>query len=273
MSTSSDDEMVGKVVLITGGSSGIGLSTAIRFSSAGAKIAILARGKERLDLAIDKIKRLTPGSSVLPLICDVTKEKQVSNAFQETIREYGKLDIVVSNAGSIRSGSLEETSLDDWEEMIKVHATAYFLVAKEAVKVFRRQGEGGVIVFNNSDNAIKPSKNMLAYSAAKAAELHLARCIAEEYGGNAIRINSVLPGAVFGGSSFWTPEYRKARAKTHGFDPDTLEDEYKKNSALGVVILPEEVAEVIYFLASDRSSKITGTVISIDGGGKTGYLR
>jgi NAD(P)-dependent dehydrogenase (short-subunit alcohol dehydrogenase family) len=82
-----------------------------------------------------------------------------------------------------------------------------------------------------------------------------------------------LPGAVFGNSAFWTPEFRAKRAAIHGFDPDNLEEEYKKGTALGVIIFPEEVAELALFLASDRAAKITGALVSIDGGGASGYVR
>ena len=157
--------------------------------------------------------------------------------------------------------------------MMLVHATGYFLIAREAINYFISKNKKGTIVFIISDNAVKPSKNMIAYNVAKACELHMARCIADECGQYGIRINSILPGAVFGSSSFWTNEYRKARAEVHGFKPEKLEEEYKKNSALSVVIDPDEVAELALFLASDRSSKITGAAISIDGGGRTGYMR
>ncbi len=101
----------------------------------------------------------------------------------------------------------------------------------------------------------------------------MARTIANEFGQYHIRANSVLPGAVFGGSAMWTPELRAARAKIHGFDPGLLEEEYKKNNALGVIIDPTEIAELVVFLASDRSAKMTGNALVIDGGGLGGYVR
>jgi NAD(P)-dependent dehydrogenase (short-subunit alcohol dehydrogenase family) len=271
--TDRNDELKGKVALITGGSSGIGFATAYLFAQQGAKIAILARGETKLNQASDEIKATFGTGISFPIVCDVRDEKQVENAFARTLDVFGALDIVVSNAGYVRYAPFLDTSLDLWQDMMAIHSTAYFLVAREAVRCFKEQNAQGTIVFIISDNAIKPSKEMLAYNVAKASELHMARCIADECGYLGVRINSILPGAVFGGSAFWTDDYREARAKIHGFKAENLEEEYKKNSALNVVIEPEEVAEITLFLASERSKKITGAVMSIDGGGRTGYVR
>jgi NAD(P)-dependent dehydrogenase (short-subunit alcohol dehydrogenase family) len=266
-------EFKDKTVLITGGSSGIGLAAAKKFAQEGANIAILARGQERLEKAAQEIAKHSAQEKVLPIACDVSDEQGMINAFSQIVDTFGRLDILVNNAGSGKSAPIEDTTLALWNEMIAVHATGYFLAAREAVRTFKRQGGGGVMVFVVSDNAVRPSKNFIAYNAGKAAELHMARCIADECGPDGIRVNSILPGAVFGGSDFWTPELRKKRADMYGFDPDHLAEEYKKNAALNVVIDPNEVADVILFLASEQTSKITGAVISIDGGGKGGYVR
>jgi NAD(P)-dependent dehydrogenase (short-subunit alcohol dehydrogenase family) len=101
----------------------------------------------------------------------------------------------------------------------------------------------------------------------------MARTLAVEFGGRGIRTNSILPGAVFGGSAMWTDELRQARAAIHSFHPDKLEEEYKKNNALGVIIDPAEIAELVVFLASDRSAKMTANALVIDGGGVGGFVR
>lgn len=270
---SSGLEFEGKVSLITGGSSGIGKVTARNFIQAGGKTAILARGHDRLMQAVNEISEFDAPERVLPIVCDTTDEDAIEAAFEETVKFFGHLDFVINNAGGIETASVEDTSLDLWNRMMEVHSTGYFLVAREAVRYFKHSGRPGVIVFVVSDNALKPSRDLLAYNVAKAAELHMARCIADECGRYGIRVNSVLPGAVFGESAFWTQEIRANRAKVHGFDPDDLEEQYKKNTALGVIIEPEEVADLILFLASSRSGKITGAAVSIDGGGKSGYVR
>jgi NAD(P)-dependent dehydrogenase (short-subunit alcohol dehydrogenase family) len=206
-------------------------------------------------------------------MCDVRREADVLAAFQKTLQHFGQIDILVCNAGIVYSAPIEETSLEIWQDIIDTNCTGYFLAAKEAIRTFKRQGKGGVIVFISSDNSIKPSKHALAYNVSKAAVNHMARCIADECGSDGIRINTILPGAVFGNSAFWTPEFRAKRAAIHGFDPHNLEEEYKRATALGVIILPEEVADLALFLASDRAAKITGALVSIDGGGASGYAR
>lgn len=266
-------EFKDKGVLVTGGSSGIGLSSAIKFAKEGAKVAILSRNQQKLDYAAQEIIKLAPGSSPLAIACDTRDETGIQAAFSQVYKQFGRLDIVVNNAGTARSSPVEDTSLELWNDMLGVHCTGYFLVAREAVRLFIKQGTGGVMVFIVSDNAIRPSKNFVAYNAAKAGALHLARSIAEECGHFGIRVNSILPGSTFGRSGIWTPEFVAERAKTHGFDPKNIEEEYKKNTALGVVIDSDEVADLILFLSSSKSAKMTGDVISIDGGGKGGYVR
>jgi len=266
-------EFLNKVVLITGGSSGIGLSSAIKFAELGAQVAILARGKEKLAKAVQEIKNIVPTSFPLSIACDTRDEQGVQVAFSQVLEQFGQLDIVVNNAGTGKSASVEDTSLELWHEMLDVHCTGYFLVAREAVRTFIKHKTDGVMVFVVSDNAIRPSRNFVAYNVAKAGALHMARSIADECGHYGIRVNSILPGAVFGRSSFWTPQLRGERAKIYGFDPANLKEEYKKNSALNVVIDSDEVADLILFLSSSKASKMTGSVLSIDGGGKGGYVR
>jgi NAD(P)-dependent dehydrogenase (short-subunit alcohol dehydrogenase family) len=266
-------EFSDKVVLITGGSSGIGLSAAIKFAQKDAQVIILARNKNKLVKAVQEIKNLVPASSPLSISCDTRNEQGIQAAFGQVVSQFGHLDIVVNNAGTGRSASIEDTPLALWNEMLDVHCTGYFLVAREAVRTFIKQKSEGVMVFVVSDNAIRPSKNFIAYNTAKAGALHMARSIAEECGHYGIRVNSILPGSVFGRSEFWTPQLRIERSKIYGFNPENLEEEYKKNTALGVVIDSDEVADLILYLASPMVSKITGAVISIDGGGKGGYVR
>jgi NAD(P)-dependent dehydrogenase (short-subunit alcohol dehydrogenase family) len=268
-----DAELQDRVAIITGGSSGIGLAVAVRFAKAGAIPVILALNEDHLTTARSQIEQVTGPGRSLAIACDVTREDQVIHAFQTTIDHYKHIDVIVNNAGTGYSAPVEDTPLNEFQKLMDVHVNGYFLVARQAVRVFKTQAGGGVMVFVVSDNSLRPSRNALAYNVAKAAELHMARCLAEECGRYHIRVNSVLPGAVFGGSKFWTPEFRAARAAIHGFNPANLEEEYKKNTALGVIIMPDEVAEVVLFLASDRSAKMTGTALSIDGGGTAGYVR
>jgi NAD(P)-dependent dehydrogenase (short-subunit alcohol dehydrogenase family) len=266
-------ELAGKVALITGAASGIGLAITRRFVQEGATVAMLDYNLEKLERSKDELLKMDKKARILDVRCDITKEDDVISAVQETAKQFGQLDVAVNNAGVAVSVPSDECTLEQWNWVMDVNCTGSFLISREAIKVFKKQESGGALVFVNSDNALKPSKHFLAYNSSKAAGLQMARTIANEFGQYNIRANSVLPGAVFGGSAIWTDEMRAARASIHGFDPDLLEEEYKKNNALGVIIDPVEIAELVVFLASDRSAKMTGNALVIDGGGVGGYVR
>ncbi len=266
-------ELTGKVALITGAASGIGLAITRRFVKEQALIAMIDRNPEKLEQSRSELLELDPSAQILPVVCDITNEKDVESAVPMIANHFGKLNIAVNNAGVSVSVPSDECTLEQWNWVMSVNCTGSFLISREAIKIFKKQPDGGALVFINSDDALKPSRHFLAYNSSKAAVLQMARTIANEFGPWHIRANSVLPGAVFGGSSMWTPELRAARAKIHGFDPDKLEEEYKKNNALGVIIDPAEIAELVVFLASDRSAKMTGAALVIDGGGLGGYVR
>jgi NAD(P)-dependent dehydrogenase (short-subunit alcohol dehydrogenase family) len=268
-----DGELFGKVALITGAASGIGLAITRRFIKEKALVAMVDINMDRLNESITELLETDPSAKILPVQCDITNEQAVENAVKIIADHFGRLNIAVNNAGVSVSVPSEQCTLEQWNWVMGINCTGSFLISREAIKVFMRQPDGGALVFINSDDALKPSRHFLAYNSSKAAVLQMARTIANEFGKYKIRANSVLPGAVFGGSKMWTPELRAARAKIHGFDPDQLEEEYKKNNALGVIIDPAEIAELVVFLASDRSAKMTGAALVIDGGGLGGYVR
>jgi NAD(P)-dependent dehydrogenase (short-subunit alcohol dehydrogenase family) len=268
-----DGELAGKVALITGAASGIGLAITRRFVKEQALVAMVDFNEEKLSHSRNELLQMDGAAQILPVPCDITNEANVVSAVRTIAEHFGRLNIAVNNAGVSVSVPSDECTLEQWNWVMNVNCTGSFLISREAIKVFKGQPDGGALVFINSDNALKPSKHFLAYNSSKAAVLQMARTIANEFGQYHIRANSVLPGAVFGGSNMWTPELRAARAKIHGFDPALLEEEYKKNNALGVIIDPTEIAELVVFLASDRSAKMTGGALVIDGGGLGGYVR
>jgi NAD(P)-dependent dehydrogenase (short-subunit alcohol dehydrogenase family) len=272
-STTKEGELAGKVCLITGAASGIGLAITRRFIKEKALVAMMDINEERLNESIKELKEMDPSAQILPVKVDITSEEDVVRAVKVIVDHFGRLNVAVNNAGVSVSVPSEECTLAQWNWVMSINLTGSFLVSREAIKVFMKQPDGGALVYINSDDALKPSRHFLAYNSSKAGLLQMARTIANEFGKYKIRANSVLPGAVFGGSKMWTPELREARAKIHGFDPALLEEEYKKNNALGVIIDPTEIAEVVVFLASDRSAKMTGGALVIDGGGLGGYVR
>jgi len=149
----------------------------------------------------------------------------------------------------------------------------YFLVSREAFRIWKKQNIGGSLIFVASKNSVVAGKNAAAYSAVKAAELHLARCLAEEGGAFGIRVNSVMPDAVLQGSNIWDSGWRENRAKAYGIKPAELDDFYKNRTTLKVAVYPENIAEAISFLAGPRASRTTGGVLTVDGGVSAAYLR
>jgi len=137
----------------------------------------------------------------------------------------------------------------------------------------KRQAIGGNMVFIGSKNSVFAGKNASAYSTAKAAEIHLARCIAAEGGEFGIRVNSVLPDAILQGSAIWNSGWRNERAAAYGIEPDQLEEHYRKRTTLLVNIFPKDISDAVLFLASSKSEKTTGCMITVDGGVPAAFTR
>jgi rhamnulose-1-phosphate aldolase/alcohol dehydrogenase len=262
-------ELQGKVALVTGAAGGIGRAIVDVLSGAGACVVAFDIDG---DGAVDAVRAL--GDSGVAAAGDVTSETDVRDAFAAAVDAFGGVDIVVSNAGIASSAPIEDTSLAEWNRNQSILATGYFLVAREAFRVLRAQGTGGSVVFVASKNALVAGQNAAAYSSAKAAELHLARCLAEEGGGAGIRVNTVNPDAVLHGSRIWDSSWREERAAAYGIAPDELEEHYRNRTVLGVHILPEDIAQaVLHFASTVRSGKSTGNLLNVDGGVTAAYPR
>ncbi len=224
------------------------------------------------DGAADAVAELGDGGA--SVLGDVTSEASVANAFAAAVDAFGGVDIVVSNAGIASSAPIAETTLAEWERNQSVLGRGYFLVAREAFRVMHAQSRGGSIVFVVSKNSLVAGPNASAYSSAKAAELHLARCLAEEGGPAGIRVNTVNPDAVLQGSRIWDSSWRTERADAYGIAPDQLEEHYRKRTALGVNVLPEDIADaVLHFASGARSAKSTGNILNVDGGVAAAFPR
>jgi rhamnulose-1-phosphate aldolase/alcohol dehydrogenase len=267
----------GKVALVTGAASGIGKAIAHKYALEGAHVVIADLNVDGAQGVAAEIVAARGDRRSIAVAMNVTSEEEVQAAFEAAILQYGGVDIVVNNAGIASSAPIEETSLEMWNKNQSILSTGYFLVAREAFRLMRSQGriagEGGNLVFICSKNSLAAGKNAAAYSAAKAAELHLARCLAEEGGAAGIRVNSVLPDAVLSGSQIWSGGWREERARSYGIQPDELEEFYRKRTTLRVNVFPEDIANAAFYFASPAAAKTTGGVLTVDGGVPAAYVR
>ena len=263
----------GRVALITGGAGGIGGAVARRLLEEGACAVLLDVDAEALEAATADLVRVHGKDRVRGVRCDVTDEASVRGSLEQAIREYGGLDVLVSNAGIASAAPFDETSLATWQKNIDILATGYFLVSREAFRVMKRQGRGGAIVFVGSKNALVASPGASAYCSAKAAALHLARCLAAEGAEHAIRVNVVNPDAVIRGSRIWSGAWRAERASSNRIDEQEVEDFYRNRSLLKRSVFPEDVADAVFFFVSDASAKSTGNILNVDAGNLAAFPR
>jgi rhamnulose-1-phosphate aldolase/alcohol dehydrogenase len=265
--------LAGRVAFITGGAGGIGRATAERLMDEGACVVLADIDQESLTSTVEDFGKRFGRDVVRGIKLNVTSEADVLSSFIEASVEFGGIDILVSNAGIASSAPVEETDLAMWNRNIDILTTGYFLVSREAFRLFRRQKLGGNIVFVASKNGLASSPNASAYCTAKAAEIHLARCLALEGAEAGIRVNTVNPDAVLRGSKIWSGEWREQRAASSKLAVDELEEHYRKRSLLKLNVFPEDIAEAIYFLASDASAKSTGNIINVDAGNAMSFTR
>jgi rhamnulose-1-phosphate aldolase/alcohol dehydrogenase len=266
-------ELAGRIALVTGGASGIGRAGARLLAARGAHVVVADLNLEGAEAVADELVAEHGSRRALAVPVDVTDETAVQDMVRRTVIEYGGLDILVASAGLATSAPVAETTLAEWDLNFAVLARGYFLAAREAFRVLLEQGSGGSIVFVGSKNALVAGANASAYSSAKAAALHLGRCLAEEGGAHGIRVNTVNPDAVIAGSAIWSSDWKAERASTYGIDAEDLPGFYRGRTRLGVNVYPEDVAEAIAFLAGPRSGKSTGNVINVDGGVTAAYPR
>jgi rhamnulose-1-phosphate aldolase/alcohol dehydrogenase len=263
----------GRVAFVTGGAGGIGTATARRLLADGACVMLADLDTTALEGAAGALRKEHGAERVGAVRCDVTDEEQVRSAFAAAVREFGGVDLLVSNAGIASAAPVEETSLEIWNRNLSILGTGYFLVSREAFTLMKRQGRGGAIVFVGSKNALAASPGASAYCTAKAAELHLARCLALEGAEAGIRVNVVNPDAVIRGSRIWSGSWKQERAASNRIAEDEVEEFYRNRSLLKRSVYPEDVAEAIAFLASDKAAKSTGNVLNVDAGNATAFTR
>jgi NAD(P)-dependent dehydrogenase (short-subunit alcohol dehydrogenase family) len=268
-----EKELAGKVALITGAAGGIGSATAKKFLSEGCCVILTDIDQSALKIKHNEFSKEFGGDVVHSMIMDVTSEKDVKNAVSKGINVYGGIDILVANAGFASAALFEKTSTKLWDKNMDILSKGCFMISREVYQNMIEQNNGGSIIFVSSKNSLNASKGASAYSVAKSSLLHLSRSIALEGSEYKIRSNVVNPDAVIQNSKIWKGDWTKQRAKSNKINVKQVEEFYKNRSLLKVSILPEDIAEGIYFFASSKSKKSTGNIINVDGGNITSFTR
>lgn len=243
-----------KVLLVTGATSGIGKATALRFAKAGASIAAVGRDEQALLGLQNQIE--STGAELLPIKADLAQSGEAERVVTRTIDRFGGIDVLVNAAGHISTGTIESTSLNAWDAMLEINLRTPFVLMQKALPAIIKRG--GNVVNVSSVTGLRAFPGVLAYCVSKAGLDQLTRCAALELAAQGVRVNAVNPGVV-------VTEIHKRGGMTEE-QYDAFLQHSRTTHPLGRVGQAEEVAELIYFLASDRASWITGATYSIDGG-------
>lgn len=247
-------EMQGKVVVITGASSGIGKACAFRFVREGANIALVGRNREKLQEVGEQIR--AGSGKVLECVADLCQEQEIEKIVEETIGTWGRIDVLVNAAGIIGSGTIENTSREAWDRMMQINTRSPFVLMQSVMPhLVKTQGN---VVNVSSVTGGRSFPGVLAYCVSKAALDQLTRCAALDMAAKGVRINAVNPGVVV------TNLHKQAGMNEEAYS--RFLEHSKTTHPLGRVGQAEEVAELIYFLASPHAAWITGVTYEIDGG-------
>ncbi|MGI8670654.1 MAG: SDR family oxidoreductase, partial [Aridibacter sp.] len=241
-------------VVITGSSSGIGRASAVRFANAGAKVIAVGRNEKELNSLKNELENSK--NEIKLYLADLTEMSQIERLITQTVDNFGQIDVLVNSAGIIASGSIENTTLDGWDKMLNVNLRSVFYIMHKCVPHLEKTE--GCIVNVSSVTGTRAFPNVLAYCISKAGVDQLTRCAALELAPKKIRVNAVNPGVV--------ETNLHKRSGMLGEDYENFLEHSQTTHPLGRAGKPEEVAELIYFLASENSAWITGATYAIDGG-------
>jgi len=255
-----DRRLKDKVALVTGGSMGIGYGIARALSTEGARVFIAARGKERLEQAAEAISAVS-GTEVVPVVADMTSTQDVRRFVRAAADRFGRVDVLVNNAGAAMGGLIENLSDDDWWDGLNLKFLGYVRMLREVLPIMVRQGGGRVVNLIGNDGN-KPAYWEIVPGAANAAGHNLTQALAEQYGRYNVLINAVNPGPVR--TDRWDT-LEKAMARDKGISQEEAHALTLASIPLGRLNTPEEVAALVCFLASDQNTYVTGSLIGIDG--------
>jgi NAD(P)-dependent dehydrogenase (short-subunit alcohol dehydrogenase family) len=256
----------GKVVLVTGGSKGIGKAVARELLNEGAKVAICARSRGDLETTAAELKK--GGGDVFTVAGDLTKEGDVKKIVDATVGHYGRIDVLINNAGAAPGGLLLDLTEEHWEQALQLKFMGYVRCMKAVIPHMLKQGKGRIVNIVGNDG-VKPIGVELTPSAANAADLAVTVALAEQYGRNNICINAINPGPV--ATERWDGLI-SGIAKVRNISVDAAQKRAERSIPLGRICTPEEVANVAVFVASDRASFMNGALITLDGGQRKALL-
>ena len=252
-----------KIAIVTGGAQGLGAALCQRLAYEGAHVIVADLNLEGAEETAAAIAAQT-GQRTLAVQVDVTDEAQVAEMVDRTIAEFGRLDIVVSNAGILISGAADEFDVKKWQAVINVNLTGYFLVAKHAIRAMKPQ-HSGVIIQINSKSGKKGSYKNSAYAASKFGGIGLTQSLALELAEDGIRVNAVCPGNLLD-SPLWTESLFKQYARNQGITEAEVRQKYIDQVPMKRSCTYDDVCNVVAFLASDQASYMTGQAINVTGG-------
>ena len=245
----------GKVAFITGGGTGIGRACAVLFAKEGARVAVGGRRPQPLDETVREISK--SGADAMAAACDVTERKSIETAIADVVERFGRLDVLVNNAGTAIVATVEETSDQDWDRILAVNLTGTFLASRAAIFALRKTG-GGSIVNIGSILGIVARKQRAAYCAAKAGVTGLTKAMALDHAHENIRVNCICPSIIE--TELGMQLILKAA------DPEAERRMRTAGIPLGRMGQPEDVAQMAVYLASEESAWITGAAMPLDGG-------
>ena len=252
-------KLTGKVAIVTGATSGIGKATALLFAEEGADLVITGRRAELGKAVETEIRQ--KGVRCVFVQADHSQADDCSRVMEQTLTEYGRVDILFNNAGIVTSGTAETTSDDVWNETMAINVTGVWRMSKLVIPQMKKQG-GGVIVNNGSDWSVVAGKDAFPYVVSKGAVGLMTKAMALDYARDNIRVNAVCPGDTF--VDRWLE-----KGYFESSDPVTVEEAMKESSEyipMGRFGKPEEIASAVLFLASSDSSFVTGHLLMVDGG-------
>jgi 2-keto-3-deoxy-L-fuconate dehydrogenase len=249
--------LAGKVALITGAASGIGLATAELFVREGSAVILFDNQAEALGLVVERLRGEGHRAAASP--GDVTRSDDVRRAVERSVSEFGRLDVLFANAGIGHSSELIETSDADWDRIMAVNAKGVFISARESVRqMLAQRPAGGSVVINGSISGLAGIPMQAPYAPSKGAVVEMTRQLAVEYATRGVRVNCVCPGTID------TPVLRQGMAMSG--DPEGFLAMLIAGHPIGRIGRAEEVATAVAFLASDEASFITGAILPVDGG-------